>query len=66
MADKETNAAEVLKQRDADEKEIISMVSAGLDRSQATAALQHKKEFSARFAEHQEATAPKKEAAPKK
>lgn len=44
------NPAEVLKQRDADEKAIREMVAGGLERPQAEAALRHKKEFAERHA----------------
>jgi hypothetical protein len=47
----EVNAAELLKQRDADEAAIKAMVAGGLERSQAEAALKHKKDFAARMAE---------------
>lgn len=46
----EVNAAELLKQREADDKEIATMVAGGLDHAQAVAALKHKKDFTARHA----------------
>ena len=51
MANEKDNAAELLKQREANEKAIQAMKEAGLDHNQAVAALKHKREFAARDAE---------------